>query len=143
MKETFIPSKSYIRKNWYIIDATNQTLGRLVSNIARLLKGKNKPYYTPYLDTGDYVIVINSNKIVVTGNKITQKLYRHHSGRPGGMKIEKFENLQKRLPNKIIQESMKGMLPKGTLGRQLLKKLYVYSTDSHPHQSQKPEKINF
>lgn len=143
MKETFVPSKSYIRKNWYIIDATNQTLGRLVSNIARLLKGKNKPYYTPYLDTGDYVIVINSNKIVVTGNKITQKLYRHHSGRPGGMKIEKFENLQKRLPNKIIQESMKGMLPKGTLGRQLLKKLYVYSTDSHPHQSQKPEKINF
>ena len=143
MKETFVPSKSYIRKNWYIIDATNQTLGRLVSNIAHLLKGKNKPYYTPYLDTGDYVIVINSNKIVVTGNKITQKLYRHHSGRPGGMKIEKFENLQKRLPNKIIQESMKGMLPKGTLGRQLLKKLYVYSTDSHPHQSQKPEKINF
>lgn len=143
MKETFVPSKSYIRKNWYIIDATNQTLGRLVSNISRLLKGKNKPYYTPYLDTGDYVIVINSNKIIVTGNKISQKMYRNHSGRPGGMKIEKFENLQKRLPNKIIQESMKGMLPKGTLGRQLLKKLYVYSTDLHPHQSQKPEKINF
>ena len=143
MKETFVPSKTFIRKQWYIFDAENKTLGRLATEIACFLRGKNKSYFTPYLDTGDYVIVINSSKINITGNKTITKLYRHHSGRPGGMTIENFNSLQKRLPNRIIEQAVKGMLPKGTLGRQIFRKLYIYSNDLHPHQAQKPQKINF
>jgi large subunit ribosomal protein L13 len=143
MKETFIPSKTFIRKQWYIFDAKNKTLGRLSTEIARFLRGKNKSYFTPYLDTGDYVIVINSSQINITGNKSSDKLYRRHSGRPGGMTIENFNDLQKRLPNRIVEEAIKGMLPKGALGRQLFRKLYIYANDLHPHQAQKPEKINF
>jgi large subunit ribosomal protein L13 len=142
MKDTFIPSKTFIRKQWYIIDANNKTLGRLATEVACFLRGKKKSYFTPYLDTGDYVIVINSSKINVTGNKKSEKLYKMHSGQPGGLKIESFEKLQKRLPNRIIQEAIKGMLPKNRLGREIFQKLYIYSTDSHPHQAQKPEKIN-
>ena len=113
MKETFVPSKPFIRKQWYIVDAENKTLGRLATQVASILRGKNKPYFTPYLDVGDCVIVINSEKIKVTGNKKSEKLYRNHSGRPGGMKIENFEKLQKRLPNRIIEKAIKGMLSKG------------------------------
>jgi large subunit ribosomal protein L13 len=141
MNQTFIPSKIFVKKKWYIIDAENQTLGRLSTKIALFLRGKYKPYFTPYLDTGDYVIVINADKINVTGNKKLEKFYRQHSGRPGGMKIENFEDLQKRLPERIIEQSVKGMLPKGSLGRDIYRKLYVYVTDYHPHQAQKPEKI--
>jgi large subunit ribosomal protein L13 len=143
MKETFIPSKPFIRKQWYIIDAENKRLGRLATKIASILRGKNKSYFTPHLDTGDYIIVINSSKVNVTGKKKIEKLYRRHSGRPGGMRVESFYDLQNRLPNRIIQEAVKGMLAKGALGRENLRRLYIYSTNFHPHQAQKPQEINF
>jgi large subunit ribosomal protein L13 len=142
MKETFIPSKSFIRKKWYIIDAENKTLGRLATKIASILRGKNKSYYTPFLDTGDNIIIINSSKIIVSGNKSISKFYKKHSGRPGGMTIESYEKLQTRLPNRIIELAVKNMLPKGSLGRKIFNNFYVYSTNFHPHECQKPEKIN-
>ena len=142
MKETFVPSKTFLRKKWYVIDANEKTLGRLATEVASFLRGKYKPYFTPYLDTGDYIIVINADKINVTGNKKFEKLYRHHSGRPGGMKIETFEKLQSRIPERIVETAVKGMLPKWALGRAIFKKLYVYKGNLHPHEAQKPEKIN-
>lgn len=141
MKETFIPSKIYTGKQWYIINAKNKTLGRLATQVASILRGKNKFYFTPYLDMGDNVIIVNSSKINISGNKRFDKLYHTHSGRPGGMSIENFDKLQKRIPNRILQKAIKGMLPKGTLGREIFRKLYVYSTDQHPHQAQYPQKI--
>ena len=120
MKETFVPSKAFVRKKWYVIDAKDQNLGRLATEVASFLRGKYKPYFTPYLDTGDYIIVINADKIKVTGNKKLEKLYRHHSGRPGGMKIETFEKLQARIPERIIEKSVKGMLPKRTRPHSIL-----------------------
>ena len=125
-------------KQWYVIDATDQRLGRLASEVANILRGKNKPIYTPHMDTGDFVIVINAEKVVVTGRKSSQKLYRRHSGRPGGMKVETFEKLQKRIPERIIEKAVKGMLPKNALGRQLFTKLKVYPGPNHPHEAQKP-----
>nr|BED43203.1 ribosomal protein L13 [Pyropia sp. Myanmar_A]BED43400.1 ribosomal protein L13 [Pyropia sp. Myanmar_B]BED43597.1 ribosomal protein L13 [Pyropia sp. Myanmar_C] len=125
--------------HWYIIDAKNQKLGRISTHISNILRGKNKPSYTPYLDTGDHVIVINSAYVHVSGNKRSQKLYRRHSGQPGGFKIETFDQLQARLPNRIIEKSVKGMLPKGSLGRKLFTKLKVYSGPFHPHVAQKPQ----
>jgi large subunit ribosomal protein L13 len=142
MKETFVPSQSFIRKKWYLIDAENKTLGRLATEVARFLIGKKKAYFTPFLDTGDYVIIVNAEKIKVTGNKRLEKLYRNHSGTPGGMKIRNFDKLQKLMPERIIEKAIKGMLPKGALGRQIFTKLYVYESETHPHQAQKPEKIN-
>ncbi|NQZ64153.1 50S ribosomal protein L13 [Crocosphaera sp.] len=128
-------------KQWYVIDATDQRLGRLASEVARILRGKNKPIYTPHMDTGDFVIVINAEKVVVTGRKSSQKLYRRHSGRPGGMKVETFEKLQKRIPERIIEKAVKGMLPKNALGRQLFTKLKVYPGPNHPHEAQKPQEL--
>lgn len=138
MNKTQVPSLN-TNPNWYIIDAKNQTLGRISTHISSILRGKNKPSYTPYLDTGDYVIVINSSQIYVSGNKTNQKLYRRHSGQPGGLKVETFEQLQRRLPNRIIEKSVKGMLPKGPLGRKLFTKLKVYAGPLHPHIAQKPQ----
>jgi large subunit ribosomal protein L13 len=139
---TFLPSES--DSQWYLIDAADQRLGRLSVEIARILRGKNKPTYTPHLDTGDFVIVINAEKVAVTGKKSTQKLYRRHSGRPGGMKVETFDKLIKRVPERIIEHAVKGMLPKNTLGRQLFTKLKVYTGENHPHEAQQPQvlKIN-
>ena len=128
-------------KRWYVIDATDQRLGRLASEVANILRGKNKPIYTPHMDTGDFVIVINAEKVVVTGRKSSQKLYRRHSGRPGGMKVETFEKLQKRIPERIIEKAVKGMLPKNALGRQLFTKLKVYPGPNHPHEAQKPQEL--
>ena len=125
--------------HWYVIDAKNRKLGRIATHISNILRGKNKPSYTPYLDTGDYVIVVNSSQVCVSGNKATQKLYKRHSGQPGGLKVETFEQLQRRLPNRIIEKSVKGMLPKGPLGRKLFTKLKVYSGPLHPHTAQKPK----
>lgn len=138
MNKTYLPPHDQIERNWYVVDATGQRLGRLASEIARVLRGKNKPTYTPSLDTGDFVIVINAEKVDVTGKKRSQKLYRRHSGRPGGMKVETFAKLQARLPERIIEQAVKGMLPKNTLGRQLFTKLKVYAGAEHPHQAQKP-----
>ncbi len=139
MNKTYLPPIDTIERNWYVVDAADQRLGRLASEIAMVLRGKNKPSYTPHLDTGDFVIVVNADKVVVTGKKSSQKLYRRHSGRPGGMKTETFNQLQARLPERIVEQAVKGMLPKNTLGRQLFTKLKVYAGPDHPHQAQKPE----
>ncbi|MBO0349560.1 50S ribosomal protein L13 [Phormidium pseudopriestleyi FRX01] len=141
MNKTYVPPQGSIEQKWYVIDAANQRLGRLAVEIARILRGKNKPTYTPHMDTGDFVIIVNAEKIEVTGKKRTQKLYRRHSGRPGGMKTETFAKLQNRLPERIIEQAVKGMLPKNSLGRQLFTKLNVYAGSEHPHAAQKPETL--
>ncbi|MBE9221930.1 50S ribosomal protein L13 [Cyanobacterium stanieri LEGE 03274] len=142
MNKTTVPKIEDIDKKWFVVDAENQRLGRLATEIANVLRGKNKPNFTPHLDTGDFVIVVNAEKVVVTGNKSSQKLYRRHSGRPGGMKTETFEKLQNRIPERIIEVAVKGMLPKNSLGRSLFTKLKVYTGPSHPHEAQQPEALN-
>ncbi|WP_324282606.1 50S ribosomal protein L13 [Cyanobacterium aponinum UTEX 3221] len=141
MNKTIVPAIDSIEKKWYVVDAENQRLGRLATEIANVLRGKNKASYTPHLDTGDYVIVVNAEKVVVTGRKSEQKLYRRHSGRPGGMKVETFAQLQKRIPERIIEKAVKGMLPKNSLGRSLFTKLKVYTGPNHPHEAQQPETL--
>lgn len=141
MTKTITPSPEIIDKKWFVIDATDQRLGRLASEVAKILRGKNNPVYTPHMDTGDFVIVINADKVVVTGRKSSQKLYRRHSGRPGGMKVETFDKLQQRIPERIVEKAVKGMLPKNALGRQLFTKLKVYPGPNHPHEAQKPEEL--
>ena len=138
MNKTSTPSLTTIKRNWFLVDAKGQTLGRLASKIANVLRGKNKPSFTPHLDIGDFVIVVNAEKIEVSGKKASQKLYRRHSGRPGGMKIEKFETLRDRIPERIIEQAVKGMLPHNSLGRQQFKKLKVYKGSEHPHDAQNP-----
>ena len=142
MNKTTTPSIETIKREWFLVDATDKTLGRLATEIAVILRGKNKPSFTPHLDTGDFVIVVNAEKIEVTGKKSSQKLYRRHSGRPGGMKIEKFETLQKRIPERIIEQAVKGMLPHNSLGRQQFRKLKVYKGPDHPHAAQDPVLLN-
>ena len=142
MNKTTTPSIETIKREWFLVDATNKTLGRLATEIAVILRGKNKPSFTPHLDTGDFVIVVNAEKIEVTGKKSSQKLYRRHSGRPGGMKIEKFETLQERIPERIIEQAVKGMLPHNSLGRQQFRKLKVYKGPDHPHAAQDPVLLN-
>lgn len=139
MIKTHVPPVDSIEKKWYVIDATDKRLGRLASEIAQILRGKNKPTYTPHMDTGDFAIVINAEKVQVTGKKRSQKLYRRHSGRPGGMKVETFEKLQARIPERIIEKAVKGMLPKNALGRKLFTNLKVYAGSEHPHAAQQPE----
>jgi large subunit ribosomal protein L13 len=139
MNKTIQPSLDSLDRQWFVVDAADQTLGRLASEVAQVLRGKNKPTFTPHLDTGDFVVVINAEKVRVTGNKATQKLYKRHSGRPGGMKTESFAHLQARLPERIIETAVKGMLPHNSLGRQLFRKLKVYSGPNHPHAAQQPQ----
>lgn len=141
MNKTPLPTAETLDSKWYVVDAAEQRLGRLASEIATILRGKNKPTYTPHMDTGDFVVVINAEKVEVTGKKRTQKLYRRHSGRPGGMKVETFDKLQNRLPERIVEEAVRGMLPKNALGRKLFTKLKVYAGDAHPHQAQQPEML--
>lgn len=142
MEKTHLPSVDSLNRDWYLVDATDQRLGRLASEIANILRGKNKPEFTPHMDTGDFVIVVNAEKLVVTGKKRSQKLYRRHSGRPGGMKTESFAKLQNRLPERILEQAVKGMLPKNSLGRHLFTKLKVYKGPSHPHAAQQPKELN-
>ena len=142
MNKTTTPSIETIKREWFLVDATDKTLGRLATEIAVILRGKNKPSFTPHLDTGDFVIVVNAEKIEVTGKKSSQKLYRRHSGRPGGMKTEKFETLQERIPERIIEQAVKGMLPHNSLGRQQFRKLKVYKGPDHPHAAQNPVLLN-
>ncbi|WRH66294.1 MAG: 50S ribosomal protein L13 [Planktothrix sp. GU0601_MAG3] len=139
--KTFLPSEASLEPKWYVVDAADQRLGRLATEVARIIRGKNKPIYTPHMDTGDFVIIVNAEKIEVTGKKRSQKLYRRHSGRPGGMKTETFEKLQARIPERIIEQAIKGMLPKNALGRNLFTKLKVYAGPDHPHQAQQPETL--
>jgi large subunit ribosomal protein L13 len=139
MTKTYLPAVTSIEPKWYVIDAADQRLGRLATQVAMLLRGKHKPIYTPSMDTGDFVIVVNAEKVAVTGKKQVQKVYLRHSGRPGGMKSESFLKLQGRLPERIIEHAVRGMLPKNSLGRQLFTKLKVYAGPDHPHQAQQPE----
>ena len=142
MKDTFTPSQNFSTKKWFVVDATNQNLGRLASKISRLLLGKNKSIYTPFLEMGDNIIVLNAEKIVLTGNKESQKFYFNHSGRPGGIRTEELSKLRQRQPEKIIEHAVKGMLPKGSLGRKIYTNLKVYSGNKHPHSAQIPELLN-
>jgi large subunit ribosomal protein L13 len=134
-------NEKIVQRNWYVVDATNQTLGRMSSKIAHVLRGKNKPYYTPHFDCGDYVIVVNSGKVVLTGNKMEDKEYLTYSGHPGGQKAESAKNLIQRRPNLMIERAVKGMLPKNRLGRAMVKKMFVYEDATHPHTAQQPKEL--
>ncbi|NLY48338.1 MAG: 50S ribosomal protein L13 [Clostridiales bacterium] len=139
--KSFMASPSTIEKKWYVVDASGHTLGRLASEIAKILRGKHKPTYTPFIDTGDYVIVVNAEKIHVTGNKMEKKVYFRHSGHIGGVKETKLADMLAKKPTDVITLAVKGMLPKGPLGRAMLKKLHVYAGPEHPHAAQKPEAL--
>lgn len=141
MRTTYTVKAGEIERKWYVVDAEGETLGRLASQIAKVLEGKHKPIYTPHLDTGDYVIVINAEKIHVTGNKLDQKIYRRHSGYFGGMRELTLGELLEKSPETVIYNAVKGMLPKKSLGKTMLKKLKVYSGPEHNHEAQQPEKL--
>ena len=141
--KTFIASAAAIERKWYVVDAEGKTLGRLASEIARVLRGKHKPIFTPHLDTGDYVIVINAEKVKVTGKKLDQKIYYHHSGYVGGMKETTLKKMLADKPERVIELAVKGMLPKGPLGRQMYTKLHVYAGPEHKQAAQKPEVLTF
>ena len=138
---TFTQKQEEIERNWYIVDAEGETLGRLASRIAPILKGKHKPVYTPHLDCGDYVIIVNAEKVRVTGRKMDQKLYYRHSGYPGGLRSISLKDQLAKRPERVLQAAIRGMLPKNKLGRRMLKKLKVYAGDSHPHQAQQPRPL--
>ncbi|MBR3834922.1 MAG: 50S ribosomal protein L13 [Lachnospiraceae bacterium] len=139
--KSFMASPSNIERKWYVVDATGHTLGRLSSEIASVLRGKNKPTFTPHIDTGDYVVVVNADKIKVTGKKMAQKMYYHHSDYVGGMKEQTLAEKLAKKPEDVIYLAVKGMLPKGPLGRQMIKKLHVYAGPEHKQQAQKPEAL--
>jgi large subunit ribosomal protein L13 len=141
--KTFMASPATIERKWYVVDATDMTLGRLSSEVAKVLRGKNKPIFTPHIDTGDYVIVVNAEKIKVTGRKLDQKIYYNHSDYVGGMKETTLRDMLAKKPERVIELAVKGMLPKGPLGRQMYKKLYVYAGPDHKQQAQKPEVLTF
>ena len=136
---TYSPKHSELNHDWFIVDASGKTLGRMATEIAHRLRGKHKPEYAPHMDNGDYVVVINAEKIKVTGNKAADKIYHSHSGYPGGIKSISFEKLLEKAPERTIQSAVKGMLPKNPLGRQMFKKLKVYSGSEHPHVAQQPK----
>ncbi len=140
---TFMANPDKIEKKWYVVDAAGCTLGRLASEVAKVLRGKNKPEYTPHVDTGDYVVIINADKIKVTGKKLDQKIYYHHSEYVGGMKETTLRAMMEKKPEKVVENAVKGMLPKGPLGRQMITKLHVYAGTEHPHAAQKPEVLTF
>ncbi len=141
--KTYMPSANTIERKWYVVDATNKTLGRLAAEVAKVLRGKNKPTFTPFLDTGDYVIVVNAEKVKVTGKKLDQKIYYHHSDYVGGMKEESLRDKLANSPAEVVELAVKGMLPKGPLGREMFTKLHVYAGAEHPHAAQKPEELTF
>ncbi|MCP3852624.1 MAG: 50S ribosomal protein L13 [Gammaproteobacteria bacterium] len=139
--KTFSAKPETVERDWYIVDAENKTLGRLSTEIARRLRGKHKPEYTPHVDTGDYIVVINAEKVHVTGNKRTDKMYHHHTGFVGNLKSISFEKLLDRAPERIIENAVKGMLPKNPLGRAMYRKMKVYSGSEHPHTAQQPKTL--
>ncbi len=141
--KTFMAGPSTIERKWYVVDATGYTLGRLASEVAKVLRGKNKPIYTPSIDTGDYVIVVNAEKISVTGKKLDQKIYYNHSGWVGGLKETTLKEMLAKHPERVIEHAVKGMLPKGPLGREMYTKLHVYVGPDHKHEAQKPEVLTF
>jgi len=139
--KTLMPKADQIEQTWYVVDATDMVLGRLATRIASVIRGKHKPYFSPHLDTGDFVIVVNAEKVRLTGNKELQKTYKRYSGYPDGLKEISYKRMLKEKPEEIITHAVKGMLPKNILGRRLLQKLKVYTGSAHPHQAQKPEKL--
>ena len=141
--KTYMASPATIERKWYVVDATDMTLGRLSSEVAKILRGKNKPTFTPHFDTGDYVIIVNAEKVSVTGKKLDQKIYYRHSEYVGGMKETTLREMMAKKPEKVVELAVKGMLPKGPLGRQMYKKLFVYTGPDHKHQAQKPEVLTF
>lgn len=140
---TFMASPATIERKWYVVDAAGQTLGRLASEVAKVLRGKNKPIFTPHIDTGDYVIIVNADKIAVTGGKLDKKLYYRHSEYVGGLKSMTLREMMEKKPEQVVTMAVKGMLPKGPLGNQMLTKLHVYAGAEHPHAAQKPETLTF
>ncbi|KAI4450149.1 50S ribosomal protein L13 [Eubacterium plexicaudatum ASF492] len=141
--KTFMASPDTIDRKWYVVDAEGKTLGRLASEIAKVLRGKHKPIFTPHMDTGDYVVVVNAEKITVSGKKLDQKIYYKHSGYVGGMKETTLKDMLKKHPERVVEYAVKGMLPKGPLGRQMYRKLFVYVGPDHKHAAQKPEALTF
>ena len=139
--KTISAKKETVTRDWYVVDATDKTLGRLSTEIANRLRGKHKPEFTPHVDTGDYIVVVNAEKVKVTGNKSTDKLYHHHTGYPGGIKSYSFEKLIDRAPERVLQRAVKGMLPKNPLGRAMFKKLKVYAGANHNHAAQQPQPL--
>ncbi|MFQ6015116.1 MAG: 50S ribosomal protein L13 [Anaerolineae bacterium] len=140
--KTYVVKPDNIKREWFVVDAQDRTLGRLASEIAKVLRGKHKPIYSPHLDTGDYVIVINADKVRVTGNKLDQKVYYRHSGYPGGLRSITLREQLRRHPTRVIKAAVWGMLPHNRLGRRIIKKLKVYASDSHPHRAQQPRKLD-
>ena len=140
--KTFSAKSETVKRDWFVVDATDKTLGRLASEVARRLRGKHKPEYTPHVDTGDYIVVINAAAIRVSGNKAKQKTYYHHTGYPGGIKSITFDKLVDKAPERIIEKAVKGMLPKNPLGRAMYGKLKVYAGSDHPHQAQQPVQLD-
>ncbi|EMT45677.1 MULTISPECIES: 50S ribosomal protein L13 [Anoxybacillus] len=136
---TYMAKPNEVERKWYVVDAEGKTLGRLASEVAAILRGKHKPTYTPHVDTGDHVIIINAEKIELTGKKLTDKLYYRHSLHPGGLKVRTALEMRTNYPEQMLEKAIRGMLPKGSLGRQMFKKLHVYRGSEHPHQAQKPE----
>lgn len=143
MKTTFMANASNIERKWYVVDAEGQTLGRLAAEVAKVLRGKHKPTFTPHVDTGDYVIVVNAEKIKVSGKKLQQKVYYNHSDFVGGMRETTLAEMMAKKPEKVVELAVKGMLPKGPLGRQMIQKLHVYAGPEHANQAQKPEVLTF
>ena len=141
--KSYMASPATIERKWYVVDATGYTLGRLASEVAKILRGKNKPIFTPFIDTGDYVIITNADKIKVTGKKLEQKVYYRHSDYVGGMKETTLKEMLNKKPERVIELAVKGMLPKGPLGREMYKKLFVYDGPDHKHAAQKPEVLTF
>lgn len=139
MRTTYMAKPSEVERKWYVVDAEGQTLGRLATEVATLLRGKHKPTYTPHIDTGDHVIIINAEKIELSGNKLNDKIYYRHTGHPGGLKERTAKEMREKQPERMLELAIKGMLPKGSLGRSMAKKLNVYRGSEHPHQAQKPE----
>ena len=140
---SYVATPANIERKWYVVDATDKTLGRLASEVAKVLRGKHKPTYTPFLDTGDYVIIVNAEKFKVSGKKMTQKTYFSHSDYIGGTKITRLDEMLQKHPERVLEHAVKGMLPKGALGNQMYKKLFVYCGPDHKHQAQKPEALEF
>ncbi len=140
--KTYSAKASQVSHDWFVVDAADKTLGRLASEIAHRLRGKHKPEYTPHVDTGDYIVVINAEKVRVTGAKATDKMYHHHTGYPGGLKSISFEKLIDKAPERVIQGAVKGMLPRNPLGRAMFRKLKVYAGSEHPHSAQQPQALN-
>ena len=136
--KTFMQKKETVERNWYVVDATGKTLGRLATQVATVLRGKNKPTYTPHVDCGDYVIVVNADKVVLTGNKLEDKKYYNHSGYPGGLRERTAKEMIEKYPEEMVERAVKGMLPHGRLGRAMGKKLFVYRGSDHKHEAQKP-----